>query len=285
MKKKLTFLLATILFLTVATTSYSKDEGEVVKGCEPFESVASKDTVCLMLHGLGGCPHEVRELGQYLTKKGFSTVGIRYLGHGIKGNGMSDYGWEDWYNAAESEYLKLKKQYKNVYVVGFSTGSTIGLRLAEKYKIDKLVLLSPFIYISYKWYYILPPEVYLTSVGKLIDGLPSNMTIVHVNDPQALKEYVKGDYFSFKATRSALDLIKLVKDDIKKVTSPVLLMQGKDDETTDYRSSEYVYDNISSTTKKFITLHKSNHLIPLDYEKRTVFREVNKFLTNDNILE
>mgnify|MGYP001589278257 FL=1 len=64
MKKKLMFLVLSTLFLLISTNSYAKDDGEVVKGCEPFEYVASKDTVCLMLHGLGGCPHEVRELGQ-----------------------------------------------------------------------------------------------------------------------------------------------------------------------------------------------------------------------------
>ncbi len=285
MNKKLYFISIMTLSILFSQISYSSEskinklpQETVLKGCEPFSYHNSNEKACLLLHGLGGCPHELSLVGEYLSKKGYTVIAPRYPGHGSKGKYMGKYGWQDWYKVAEDNYLEMKKTYKEVDVIGFSTGGTIGLKLAEKYDIHKLVLLSPFINITYKWYYIFRPETYLNSVGKLIDDLPSDMTVVHLNDPIARSKYVHGSYFSLKATRSALELIEDVKSKIKQVKSPTLTIHSTGDETTDYSSSEYIYKNISSPLKTFVTLHKSNHIIGLDYEKEIVFNEISKFL-------
>lgn len=263
-------------FASVDAANYQPEE--VIKGCESFEIKASKTKAVLLLHGLGGCPHEVSLVGENLAKNGYTVIAPRYPGHGSKGKLMSTYGWKDWYDVAEKEYLDLTLKYDEVYVLGFSTGGTLGLKLAEKYDIKKLVLLSPFIYISYKWYYGFRPETYLTTVGSFIDDWPANLTLVHLNDPVARSKYVRGEYFSFKATRSAIELINDVKKDLNKIKSPVLIIHSKGDETTDYKGSEYLFSELKSKDKKFVTLTKSNHIIGLDLEKRKVFKEVNSFL-------
>ncbi len=281
-------IISTLLLLipiqagSVTENNNLKTKEIIIKGCEPFSSVKSNEKAVLLLHGLGGCPHEVRELGEFLSNNGFTTVGIRYPGHGALGKVMSEYGWEDWYKEAEAEYLKLKQTYPHVYVIGFSTGGTLGLRLSQKFPVEKLILLSPFIFLTHKWYYGFSPEIYVNSIGKLFDDLPANMTIVNLNEPKARANYIRGDFFSVKATRSALELIELVKKDIKNVNSPTLLMHSKNDDTTDFKSSQYIFDNIASQQKKLVPLQKSNHVIPLDYEKEIVFKEVNDFISQND---
>jgi carboxylesterase len=286
MKKiNITIIFSIMLLIILPLSSYGKDypNENIVKGCEPFEIKSPKNKkVFLLLHGLGGCPHEVSLVGQFLSENGYNVVAPRYPGHGATGRVMSNYGWQDWYYIAEKEYLELTKKYDEVYVLGFSTGGTLTLKLAEKYDIKKIVLLSPFIYIAYKWYYILRPEIYLTTVGSFINDWPANLTLVHINDPVARANYIRGDYFSFKATRSALDLINDTKKDLHKIKSKTLIIHSKGDETTDYTGSEYLYKNIGSIDKTFITLKKSNHIIGLDLEKRKVFREIKTFLDKNN---
>lgn len=277
----LSFISLTILFTSLPSFSNNNQE-IVVKGCEPFEYITNKEKACLLIHGLGACPHEVSQLGEHLRKRGFSVYSIRYPGHGLKGKAMENYGWKDWYKEVEDKYLELKSTYKNVYVAGFSTGGTLTLKLAENHDVEKIALLSPFIKIAYKWYYIFSPEDYLNSfIGNMIDGLPSKYTATHLNDPVEKKNYVKGEFFSFKAVKSALELIKNVKENIKDVKAPTLLMHSINDETTDHYGSNYIYENISSKNKKLIKLTKSNHIITLDYEKRKVFREVEKFFKDN----
>lgn len=301
MKSKLLTLCFVLLIQNslLASTKPQKPE-EIVKGCEPFNIKAIKNKFInnsydlnsnknlplekntkafLLLHGLGGCPHEVSLIGEYLSNNGYDVIAPRYPGHGSKGKVMSDYGWKDWYSLAEKEYLELKNKYDEVYVLGFSTGGTLTLKLAEKYNINKIVLLSPFMDIAYKWYYILRPETYLTTVGSFIDDWPSEYTLVHLNDKVARNNYVRGDYFSFKATRSALELIKETKKDLDKVKADTLIIHSKGDETTDYRGSKDLYKKLQ-TKKKFITLTRSNHIIGLDYDKNRVFREIKNFVEN-----
>ncbi len=260
---------------------YSLEKGTVVSGCESFQLEGKSDKAILLLHGLGGCPYEMRTLGEYLNKEGYHISAVRYPGHGTTGKDLSTYSWKDWFGVSEAEYLELKKKYKTVYVSGFSTGGTLSLYLAEQYDIERLVLLSPFIYVSYKWYYGYRPETYLNSpVGKLLDYIPRKLTLLNINDPVAKKNYIAGNYFSFGATRSALDLIKNVKKDLKKVKSPTLIIQGRNDDTSDYQSSVYLNENLSSENKKLITLEKSNHVITYDYEYKKVFEETKAFFEN-----
>lgn len=282
MKKKYLSVISTfvLLFSSNLNAQEINKQEEVIKGCESFNIKSEKNKKAfLLLHGLGGCPHEVSLVGEYLSNNGYNVVAPRYPGHGVKGKGMSDYGWQDWYNVAEKEYLNLSKQYDELYVLGFSTGGTLTLKLAEKYDIKKIVLLSPFMDIAYKWYYVFRPETYLTTVGSFIDDWPSNYTLVHLNDPVAKANYVRGDYFSFKATRSALNLIKETKNDLDKVKADTLIIHSKGDETTDYRGSQDLYKQLN-TKKKFITLTRSNHIIGLDYDKKKVFREIKEFIEN-----
>jgi len=257
----------------------------IVKGCEPFEFKTNSSKAVLLLHGLGGCPYEIRTLGEFLNKNGYSVIAPLYPGHGTNYKNMGDYKWKDWYNIVEKTYLDMKKEYKSVYLIGFSTGGTLSLYLSQHYPVEKMVLLSPFIYITYKWYYGLRPEAYLNSfVGNVTDYVPSSFTIP-LNDPKAKKDFVSGTYFSFSATRSALELIDIVKKNLSQVNTPTLIMQSKGDDTVDIKSSKLIYESISSKEKKYIVLEKSNHLITRDYEKDIVFDEVKNFLSDANNIQ
>jgi carboxylesterase len=178
---------------------------------------------------------------------------------------------------AESRSLELKKNYKNVYVIGFSTGASISLKLAQKYDIEKIVSLSAFIYPAYKWFYVLKPEWYLNSIGRLINYIPS-IKPPNISDPIARKEYIVSEYLSLKTLRKTFELAKDVEKNIFSVTSPILIVHGKKDITTSYKGSYYIYENVSSKIKELLILEKSNHIIMLDYEKDILFDKIYSFL-------
>ncbi|GIW22009.1 MAG: carboxylesterase [Candidatus Sericytochromatia bacterium] len=249
---------------------------EVIPGCEEFHIHVS-DKACLLLHGLWGSPYEFSKLSDFLVKKNYTVNAPRYQGHGTYGKVMDKYYWLDWYNLAESRYLELRKNYKNVYVIGFSTGATITLKLAQKYDIEKIVSLSAFIYPTYKWFYILKPEWYLNTIGRLINYIPS-IKPPNINDPIARKEYIVSEYLSIKTLRKTFELVKEVEKTIFNVTSPILIVHSKKDITTSYKSSYYIYENVSSKVKELLILEKSNHIIMLDYEKDILFEKIFEFL-------
>lgn len=252
---------------------------EVIPGCEAFH-IERGDTACLLLHGLCGSPYEFSKLSDYLTIFNYSTSAPRYPGHGTKGKVMDKFGWRDWYNEIEKEYIELKKKYKKVYVIGFSTGAALSIKLAGKFHLEKLVLISTFISATHKWFYGFKPETYIKALGKIINYVPT-IPPPNLKEPEARKSYIGSDYISIKAIRNSFELVDEIKSDIYKVTCPVLIIHSKKDITTSPSSADFVYKNVSSLEKEIFWVEKSSHIVLLDYEKDIIFDKIKCFLEKD----
>ena len=54
---------------------------EIIPNAEPFFFSGNK-IGCLLVHGFTGAPTEMLPLGQFLSDKGYSVLGVRLSGHG-----------------------------------------------------------------------------------------------------------------------------------------------------------------------------------------------------------
>jgi carboxylesterase len=78
---------------------------------------------------------------------------------------------------------------------------------------------------------------------------------------------------------SLLELIKLAKARLHKVSVPVLIIQSKVERTVKPESAEFIYHNLTGTQeKKLVWLYECGHVITLDNERETVFAEIEEFL-------
>ena len=50
----------------------------------------------LLIHGFTGTPKEMRWMGEYLANQGFTTLGIRLVGHATDPQDMLRVRWRDW---------------------------------------------------------------------------------------------------------------------------------------------------------------------------------------------
>src|SRR5574337_252777 len=99
-------------------------------------TVGHGNIACLLLHGFGCGPIQMRELGESLSKWGFTARGILLPGHCETNNSFTSVTFHDWRKKVEAEYLQLKNRYKEVVVIGFSLGALLTLQLAAHYPID-----------------------------------------------------------------------------------------------------------------------------------------------------
>src|SRR5690625_1697164 len=98
---------------------------------------------CLVLHGYTGGPYEVAPLSSYLKENTNWYIHVPTLpGHG-RNLELENIPYTKWISASEQALIKLKKEYDDIYIIGFSMGGMIGAYLAAKYRIAKLVLLAP----------------------------------------------------------------------------------------------------------------------------------------------
>ena len=248
-----------------------KTNHKILPGYEPLFSDGNK-TGILLLHGFTGSPYEMRELGMRLVEKGY-TVSIPLLkGHGTAPKDLIGCSWYDWFEDAKTALFELRKKCTKVIAVGLSTGATLALHLSAHYQLEGVAGLSPALILKNKFSAILPyiPILFPYRYKK---GGPD------ISDAEIAAASATYRKTPLKAACEVLKLYAHLKMDLPEIYVPVLLIQAEKDHVVDPKGAQWIYDHISSKEKKMLKLQKSFHVITLDVEKKIVFREVERFIS------
>src|SRR5699024_10055106 len=101
---------------------------------EPFTFEAGNRAV-LLLHGFTGHSADVRMLGRYLEKKGYTTHAPIYRGHGQEPEALLHSSHDEWVDDNLTAYIHLiNLSYNEFAVAGSSMGGALKLKLAINYE-------------------------------------------------------------------------------------------------------------------------------------------------------
>lgn len=243
----------------------------ILKGAEPFFFPGGSQGV-LLTHGFTGSPSEMRLMGEYLNRLGYTVYGPRLPGHGTSPREMEKTEWRQWYGVVEDGFHILSSVCQEVSVVGLSMGGILSMLLASEYPVKLAVSLSAPIYISderLKW---------LNVYRMFRRYAPKRRKQLEVSP-----EYNIGyDLTPLRSLSSLLDLIQLTKSRLKLLKVPLLVVQSKAEHTVRPESAEYIYRHAGSQHKELLWLYKSGHIITLDKEKELVFQKVAEFLSRSS---
>jgi len=225
-------------------------------------------TGVLFIHGFTGGPLEVRPLVNFLKMKTNWQLAIPTLpGHGITLN-LEKGSADSWLMEAELALKRLQKEVDRVIVVGFSMGGLIAMYLALRYKIDKLVLLSPAAkYISPR---ILLKEMRIVLAKPLLTKYPPN-TFYH------LYEY-KFTHTPLRAIFEFLRIVRIVKPYHGLIKIPVCIVQGEKDGIVPFTTAEHLLKKLGSEKKEFIKSPVGKHHICYSDDCDNWFNEVLRFM-------
>ena len=82
-------------------------------------------------------------MGEYLSKKGFTVLGVRLAGHATYPEDMRRSSWRDWIASVEDGITLLRGVCpQTVYTIGLSMGGALSLIAASRYPIDGAVAIS-----------------------------------------------------------------------------------------------------------------------------------------------
>lgn len=246
----------------------------------PFCMNGDSDAAILFIHGFSSTPYEMKPLAEYMHSQGYTVRGMLLPGHATHPRDLEHMDYHHWTNAVEAEYDALRKKYESVYVVGFSLGGLLTLHLALERKIDGMVLLSPFLRMSNYFFPGVHPESFIKNSTRVVPYVRKSVNFVNINDPVARKGHI---CYSEIPTRPASRMFKLARKIIPRlheITVPTLIMHAKGDRVVAPYGSQEIYKKISSPMKFIYWLKKSNHVIPLDYEKDFIFERTADFLAN-----
>jgi carboxylesterase len=220
---------------------------------------------CLLVHGFTGSPSEMRYLGDYLAKQGYTVKGVRLAGHGTTPEEMADTTWPDWYKSVETAYHELCEHCSKVFILGLSMGGILTLHASVQFPTSGIVVINAPIFLQ-------DQTAFLTPVLKHV------LSYTNKKDFQPIEDNFAYPKMPLKCVSSLLSLIRTVRRELPKVNSPLLLLQSDKDKTVIPRSADYIFSKVGAREKEIVRFPKSGHLLTIGVEREEVAKRIVEFL-------
>ncbi|HXN08154.1 MAG TPA: alpha/beta fold hydrolase [Candidatus Acidoferrales bacterium] len=235
-------------------------------GAEPFE-LPGADAGVLLMHGFSGSCSEIRALGRTLNEAGYGVFAPALAGHGTSPRDLLDVGPEDFFASADAAYREVRQRYGRVYVVGLSLGGTLGLHLATRYPLDGIVTISAPVFMS---------PLVSWSVPFAKRWMPERNVISNYSA-------WRGEVVGYRTTPISsiavfMDVLAAVKDELSRVSVPVLLLHSTGDQTVPVANARYIASRVASADKAVRVYRGGRHLLTLPPYLDTVQTDVIRFL-------
>jgi carboxylesterase len=249
----------------------------VMQGAEPF-FFPGGPTGCLLIHGFTGTPREMRWMGEYLSKKGYTVLGIRLAGHATSPEDMRHSSWRDWVTSVEDGITFLRGTTRKVYTVGLSMGGALSLIAASRYPIDGAVAISTPYDLPTDWRlpFIKPLSVIIRNVPK---GQPD------WQNPDAAADHAEYPYYPSRSILQLRALLAEMRIGLADIHIPVLLVHSMMDKSVDPSNLDRIYSSLGTTDKTRLVVEKSGHVIIREPDREMVFKATVEFIRRVNKLK
>ncbi|WP_251639082.1 carboxylesterase [Sporosarcina sp. NCCP-2716] len=235
---------------------------------KPFFFEHGKRAV-LLLHGFTGTSADVRMLGRFLEKKGYTSLAPHYKGHGVDPEELIHTGPDEWWQDVVGAYEQLKSAgYDQIAVAGLSLGGVFSLKVGKHMPVKGIVTMNA--------------PMSMRSTDLMYEGVlryAREYKKIEGKSEAQIEEEVEA--LRGQSMPSLADLQQLVKDvrsGLDMVYAPALVVQSVHDEVIDPDSAKVIYDTIESTDKTISWYEHSGHVITLGKEKEQLHEEVFEFL-------
>jgi carboxylesterase len=214
----------------------------------------------LLFHGFTATTAEVRPLGEFLHRHGYTVAGPLLPGHGTSIQDANRCRRADWTSAAEEAYRQLAADCEPVVVGGESMGGLLALYLASKHpEIAAVLTYAPALRVRSPLRSLLVVAPLLAPIIRAV-SLPAG-------PPSVVDERWKGyEAYPIGAAVQFLRLQREVAGQLSDITQPLLTIQGRLDRLVDPAVPTTLQQAVSSRQKEVYWLAHSQHCLLLDQE-------------------
>ncbi len=242
---------------------------------EPFYFPGNR-VGCLLIHGFTGTPYEMRELGLRLAAQGYTVLGPALAGHATSLADMLPTRWGDWYASVTAAYDQLRADCDAIFPIGLSLGGALALHLAAHRPVNGVVAVSAPFTIPNP---LIPFFRFFPFLSALIPTVKKNPREDDTLDPSIRTKHPE---YSSNPTRCAasliFDFLPHLRDDLRDVHAPALLIQSRGDRAIPANSMDEFYARLGSHDKERVWLERSGHLALEDYSKVEAFSQIQHFV-------
>lgn len=239
-----------------------------IKKPTPFTFEAGKRAV-LLLHGFTGHSADVRMLGRFLQKKGYTSHAPIFKGHGVEPEQLVKTNVWDWWEGALQGYHHLKELgYEEIAVAGLSLGGGLSLKLAAENPVKAVIPICA--------------PAFFDNRDRLLNGFKifaSDYKRLEGKEKEQIDEEVDQVVAELDPLFQSLkEFIEEVQKQIEFIYAPALVLQAGDDKMINKESATYIYEKIESDQKDIIYYEGAPHVITLSNYKDKVHEDIYQFL-------
>jgi esterase/lipase len=231
--------------------------------------------LCILIHGAGGSPEEMKGLGAHLFDLGYTIYGIslpmskssrepregRSMIRGLfgrradnwkTGSLKGDNQWSICLSEAEVVLDSLQSYSPNSYLIGFSFGGTIALHLLDRFPVKGAVLISPALFAVRTSRYLV-----FQALRKIVPAAARNM---------APRE------------DTILEFMEMTRKNLNPLKKPLLVIQSSRDPMVSTRGFYLLKRMLDHSKSRLVLLDSDHHVLVDGEESRKVFRLCSDFL-------
>lgn len=237
-----------------------------IKLPEPFLFEESNRAV-LLLHGFTGNSADVRQMGRFLQKQGYTCYAPQYEGHAAPPEEILESSPHVWFKDALDGYDFLAdKGYDEIVVAGISLGGCYAINISLNRDVKGIITMcSP---------------MYIKTEGSMFNGV--------LDYARKFKQYegkdestIEKEMSAFKPTDTLKELqgqIQSIREHVDEVIDPLFVVQGELDEMINTDSANIIYNESDSDEKSIKWYKNSGHVITIDKEKEQLFEDIYDYL-------
>jgi carboxylesterase len=250
---------------------------QIIPTTEPFLLVGeSNKPACLLIHGFTSTPKEMRGLGEFLNRHGYTCLGIRLTGHATQPEDMIRSNYTDWTASVEDGYNLLQTFTDRIILVGLSMGGVLTLLMSTRLEVIGTVAMST----PYKLQDD-PRLRHIDLIAKTVpfmpkgDGVPGSGWF----DKEAWKDHISYPQNPVRSIGQLNKLLGEMRSALPDLRVPVLLIHSKDDDYVLPGNMELIFaDLINAPDKTKLYVTGSGHVITRDAARQQVFQYVLDFI-------
>jgi carboxylesterase len=244
---------------------------------KPFYFQGNNNKAVLLVHGWTSTAYEVRRLGKVLNSAGYTTAGPMLNGHGTNYKDLENIKIEDWLADIEKNFLDLKKDHQQVYIIGTSIGSNLAAVFsADRIDVAGLVLLAT----PYK----LKLEIFIVRLARIMSFFVTYKKKFYPPTFGLSTTITRLISYQTYPLVSALETFRIIEKSrgaFEKIIQPCLIIQSTHDHVIARNSLEEIYKRIKSPVKKKRYVKQAYHTFISDIKNEYVFKDILEFLDNN----
>ncbi len=231
----------------------------------------------VLVHGYMAAPPEVRELADYLGRKGYWVYAPRVRGHGTSPDDLATRTYQDWVASIDEAYTIANSSCKRVVVGGFSTGAGLALDLAARGvgNLAGIFAVSPPLRLQdFSTRFV--PAVYTWNRWMDLVGLDGAKKEFIPNDPE--NPHINYTRNPIGGVRELGLLMEALEPKLPSIQLPVLVVQSAGDPLVDPKGSRRIFERLGSKDKQYLLFDIKRHGILLGEGAHRVHRAIGNFI-------